>query len=215
MTEDVLLSGYVRGLFATEDELLQELRYEISRRGLPEIHISAEQGRFLQVLIAAIRGRRILEVGTLGGYSALWMARALPPDGRLLTLEIDSGRAEMAREFAARAGLDRVIEVRVGEASEAMGSLDAADPFDLVFIDADKERYPLYLEEAVRLLRPGGLIVADNAFWSGKVVDEDADDAGTRAIREFNRRLAGHPELTGTIVPMRDGLALAVYTPAS
>ena len=215
MSDDVLLSGYVRQLFAAEDEVLEELRYEISRRGLPEIHISAEQGRFLQVLLRAVAARRVLEVGTLGGYSAIWMARALPPDGRLLTLEIDPGHAAFAREFVARAGLEDRVEIRIGDAAAAMAALDAAEPFDAVFIDADKEGYPAYLEQALRLLRPGGLVIADNAFWSGRVLDEDPEEESTRAVQELNRRLAEHPHLTGTIVPMRDGLAVAVYTPAS
>ena len=214
MSDDVLLSGYVRGLFAREDEVLETLRYEISRRGLPEIHISAEEGRLLQVLLRAIGARRVLEVGTLGGYSAIWMARALPPEGRLLTLEIDPDRARFAREFAARAGLENVIEVRVGDAAEVLPTLDAGEPFDAVFIDADKERYPLYLEGALRLLRPGGLVLGDNAFWSGRVLDEDTEEESTRGMRAFNQRIADHPHLTGTIIPMRDGLAVAVYTPA-
>lgn len=215
MSDDVLLAGYVRRLFAAEDDVLEELRYEIARRGLPEIHISAEQGRLMQVLLRAVAARRVLEIGTLGGYSAIWMARALPGDGRVLTLEIDPQRAAFAREFIERAGLQDRIEVRVGEATETLAALDAAEPFDAVFIDADKERYPAYLDEALRLLRPGGLVMADNAFWSGRVLEEDPEEEGTRAVQELNRRMADHPSLVGTIIPMRDGLAVAVYTPAS
>ena len=215
MSDDVLLSGYIRGLFAAEDETLEELRYEISRRGLPEIHISAEQGRVLQVLLRAVGARRVLEIGTLGGYSALWMARALPSDGRLLSLEIDPDRAEFAREFARRAGLESLIEVRVGDAAEVLPSLDAEEPFDAVFIDADKERYPAYLEQALRLLRPGGLVIGDNALWRGRVLDEEPEEESTRAIQAFNRSLADDPRLTATILPIRDGMAVAVYTPAS
>ena len=215
MTDDVLLSGYVRALFAMEDEVLEELRYEIPRRGLPEIHISAEQGRLLQVLLRAAGARRVLEVGTLGGYSAIWMARALAPEGHLVTLEIDPARAELARAFIERAGLTDRVEVRVGDALDAMADMDASEPFDAVFIDADKERYPAYLEQALRLLRPGGLVLGDNAFWSGRVLEDDSAEASTLAMRAFNRGLAEHPDLTATIVPMRDGLAVAVYTPAS
>ena len=215
VTDEALLSGYVRRLFAAEDGVLEALRYEIPRRGLPEIQISAEQGRLLQVLLRAVGARRVLEVGTLGGYSSIWMARALPPDGRLLTLEIDPERAAFAREFIERAGLSDRIEVRVGDAGETLAALDAGEPFDAVFIDADKERYPAYLDEALRLLRPGGLVLADNAFWSGRVLDEAPEEEGTTGVRELNRRLAEHPDLLGTIIPMRDGLAVAVYTPAS
>ncbi|HUG41602.1 MAG TPA: O-methyltransferase [Longimicrobiales bacterium] len=215
MSEDVRLSGYVRGLFAPEDEILETLRYELPRRGLPEIQISAEQGRLLQVLLTAVAAERVLEVGTLGGYSAIWMARALPAGGRLVSLEIDPERAAFAREFMDRAGVGDRVEVRIGEASGIMAALEGAAPFDAVFIDADKERYPAYLDLALRLLRPGGLVMADNAFWSGRVLDDDAEEEGTRAVREFNRRMAGHPDLVGTIVPVRDGLAVAVYRPAS
>lgn len=214
-SDDVLLAGYVRSLFAPEDPLLEELRYEIPRRGLPEIHISAEQGRLLQVLLRAIGARRVLEVGTLGGYSAIWMARALPPDGHVVTLEIDPDHAAFAREFVARGGLDGAIEVVEGDALETMQALDPAHPFDAVFIDADKERYEDYLDEAIRLLRPGGLVIADNAFWSGRVLDDDPEEPGTRSVQALNRRLATDPRLFGTIIPVRDGLAVAVYTPAS
>lgn len=215
MSDDVLLSGYVRSLFAAEDAVLEALRYETSRRGLPEINISAEQGRLLQVLLRAIGARRVLEVGTLGGYSAIWMARALPPDGALRTIEIDPGRAAFAREFIAKAGLDGVIRVVVDDAARALAAFPAEEPFDVVFIDADKERYPGYLEQALRLLRPGGLVIADNAFWGGRVLEEDPEEEGTRGVRELNRRMATDPSLHGTIIPVRDGMAVAVYTPAS
>jgi len=211
----VLLSGYVRRLFAGEDEVLEELRYEISRQGLPEIYISAEVGRLLQVLLAAIGARRVLEVGTLGGYSALWMARALPADGHLLTLEIDPDRAAFARSFVSRAGLDSVVEVRVGEARAALDELvddlaaGAAEPFDAIFIDADKESYTAYLDAALELVRPGGLILADNAFRDGRVLDDDPDDA-TRGVMEYNERAASHERLATTIIPIRDGLVVSV-----
>lgn len=212
MTEpDAGLSGYVQKLFAAEDGVLQEVRAESARRGLPEISVSAEVGRLLQLLLTAIDARTVLEIGTLGGYSAIWMARSLPADGRLLTLEIDPERAEVARTFIERAGLGSVVEVRVGDAVAILPGMAAAgDRFDAVFIDADKERYPDYLEHALALVRPGGLILADNAFWSGRVLEEDGADEGTRAVQRFNRRLAEHPGLVATVIPIRDGLAAAV-----
>lgn len=210
------LAAYVMHLFAAEDEVLRELRAEIVRRGHPQIHITADEGKLLQVLLAAIGARNILEIGTLGGYSAIWMARALPPAGRLLTLEIDPQRAALARDFVARAGLEHVIEVRVGAAADLLPAVAAAgETFDACFIDADKEGYPAYLEWARRLVRPGGLILGDNAFWSGAVLEEQPADVGTRAIQEFNRRLAGALDLCSTIIPVRDGLAVAVVGPAA
>ncbi|HEX7120278.1 MAG TPA: O-methyltransferase [Longimicrobiales bacterium] len=205
------LSDYVERLFAREDALLRELREEIGRRGLPTIYISAEVGRLLQVLLAAVGARRVLEIGTLGGYSAIWMARALPPGGRVLSLEIEEAHAAVAREFAKRAGLGDVIEVRVGDALESLPAIaEAETPFDACFIDADKESYPEYLQWARRLVRPGGLILADNAFWSGRVLEPAPRDEPAAAIQRFNRELAEAEDLVSTVVPVRDGLAVAV-----
>lgn len=209
--QSVLLSGYVRELFADEGEVLEELRYETSRRDLPEIYISAEEGKLLQVLLAAMRARRVLEIGTLGGYSAQWMARALPSDGTLITLEIDPDRAEFARGFIEKAGMAEVVEVRVGDARDVMAAMveDGVEPFDAVFIDADKEPLLEYLDLSLELVRPGGLILTDNAFRSGQVLDEEpAEDA--RAVIAYNERVASDPRLISTIIPVRDGLAVSV-----
>ena len=199
--------AYIEKLFAREDEVLTALRDAMRERSLPEIYISAMEGRFLQVLLRAVNARRVLEIGTLGGYSAIWMARALPDNGRLLSLELDPARADLAREYIDRAGLSGVVEVRTGDARAILAEFDD-ERFDVCFIDADKGGYPEYLTHAVRLVRPGGLILGDNALWSGKVAAEAADD-DTRAIQEFNRRLAG-PDFVATILPIRDGLAVAV-----
>ena len=206
------LQRYVEALFAPEDPLLEELREEIGRQGLPEIYISAEVGRALQLLLRAVGARRVLEVGTLGGYSAIWMARALPAGGTLVSLEVDPERAELARRFLHRAGLGAVAEVRVGDARALLPELAAAEPgsFDAVFIDADKEGYVQYLRHARTLVRPGGLILADNAFWSGRVLEEEPESEGTRGVQAFNRALADADGLTATILPVRDGLAVAV-----
>jgi len=213
--ESVLLSGYVRGLFADEGPVLEELRYEISRQDLPEIYISAEQGRLLQVLLTTIGARRVLEIGTLGGYSALWMARALPGDGTLLTIEKDADRAAFARGFFEKAALEDVIEVRVGEAREILAELVAAlesgaeEPFDAAFIDADKEPYVEYLERSLELVRPGGLILCDNALRDGRILD-DEPDAATRGVQAYNERAATDPRLVSTVIPIRDGLVVSV-----
>lgn len=209
--QSVLLSAYVRELFADEGEVLEELRHETSRQDLPEIYISAEEGKLLQVLLAAVGARRVLEIGTLGGYSAQWMARALPSDGRLITLEIDPDRAEFARGFIEKAGMADVVEVRVGDARDVMMAMveEGVEPFDAVFIDADKEPLLEYLDLSLELVRPGGLILTDNAFRSGHVLDEEpAEDA--HAVIAYNERVASEPRLVSTIIPVRDGLAVSV-----
>jgi caffeoyl-CoA O-methyltransferase len=200
---------YISGLFGAEDELLASLREEADRTGLPPISISADEGRLLQVLLTAINARRVLEVGTLGGYSAICMARALPPGGRLLSIEIDDNHASFARKYIDRAGLAERVEVRVGRALDVLASLDG-ERFDAIFLDADKEPLPTYFEWGLRLVRPGGLIIGDNALWGGKVYGNEDMDEKTRAVREFNRRMATDPRVLGIIVPTHDGVAVAV-----
>ncbi len=200
---------YIAGLFAPEDELLASLREEADRTGLPPIAISSDEGRLLQVLLTAIRARHVLEVGTLGGYSAIWMARALPPDGHLLSLELEPAHAEFARRYVDRAGLSARVEIRVGRALDVLPSLDGRQ-FDAMFLDADKEPLPTYFDWALRLVRPGGLIIADNALWGGRVLDQDVSDPKTTAVRELNRRMATDPRVLSILVPTHDGVAVAV-----
>lgn len=200
---------YIAGLFGAEDELLASLREKADRTGLPPIAISADEGRLLQVLLTSIGARHVLEVGTLGGYSAICMGRALPPGGRLLSLEIEEKHANFARRYVDRAGLNDRIEVRLGRALDVLPSLDG-ERFDAMFLDADKEPLPTYLDWALRLVRPGGLVIADNALWGGRVYEENESDDRTRAVREFNRRLASDPRVLGIIVPTHDGVAVAV-----
>jgi predicted O-methyltransferase YrrM len=207
------LQAYVQGLFAEEDAVLEALRSEIERQGLPRIYISAEVGRLLQVLLRAVDARRVLEIGTLGGYSAIWMARALPPGGRLMTVELEEERAAFARDFVARAGLQEVIDIRVGDARAVLGELAAAgESYDAVFIDADKESYAEYLDRSLELVRPGGLILADNAFRGGRILGNQPDEA-SRGVLDYNRRAADDARLTSTIIPIRDGLAVSVVAP--
>lgn len=200
---------YIAGLFSAEDELLSALREEADRTGLPPISISADEGRLLQVLLTALGARRVLEVGTLGGYSAICMARALPPGGRVLTIEIEEKHAAFARRYIQRAELSDRIEVRVGRALDVLPALDG-ERFDAIFLDADKEPLPTYFEWALRLVRPGGLIIADNALWGGRVYDGDESDERTKGVREFNRRMSTDPRVLGIIVPTHDGVAVAV-----
>ena len=200
---------YIASLFARDDDVLAALREAADREGLPPISISAVTGRLLQILLVAVRAERVLEVGTLGGYSGIWMARALPPSGRLVTIEVDKRHAEFARRYFARAGLDPRIDLRIGRALDVLPAFDG-ERFDAIFLDADKEPLPTYFDWALRLLRPGGLLIADNALWGGRVLDPTTEDEGTRGIREFNRRMASDERVRGTIVPVGDGLAVAI-----
>lgn len=207
MSDEV--NEYITGLFAQEDDLLLDLREEAARAGLPAISVPPETARFLQVLVRAAGASRVLEVGTLGGYSAIWMARAMREGGSILSLEINPEHAAFARRYIDRAGLSQAIEVRVGAALQQLPTLDG-EKFDIVFLDADKEPLPTYLDWALRLLRPGGLVIADNTLRGGRVADPAEDDAQLRAIREFNRKLASNPRVTGLVVPIGDGVAVGV-----
>lgn len=203
------VGAYLAELFAPEDAVLRALREDASRAGLPPIAVPPETGRLLQLLLRAVRARRVLEVGTLGGYSAIWMARALEPGGRILSLEIDPAHAAFARRQIERAGLEGTIEVRVGRALDLLPTLTRGH-FDAVFLDADKEPLPTYFEWAIRLLRPRGLVIADNTLRGGRVLDPAADDPELRGIREFNRRLASDPRVTGLVIPIGDGVGVGV-----
>lgn len=210
MTGDpVALADYVRALFAPEDAALQQARSARERAGMPAIAVPPETGRFLQVLLTAIGARRVLEIGTLGGTSAIWMARAMGSIGRIVSLEIDPAHAAVARSVLADAGLGERVEIRVGRALDLLPTLAAAS-FDAAFLDADKESLPAYLEAALRLVRPGGLVIADNALRAGRVLEPESEDAGVRGVQEFNRLLARDPRITGTVVPVGDGVAVGV-----
>jgi predicted O-methyltransferase YrrM len=163
------VDAYIENRLVGEDEALSAAIRESAAAGLPAIAVSASHGKLLNLLARSIGARRILEVGTLGGYSAIWMARALPGDGRLVTLEIDPRNAEVARNNIARARLSERVEIKVGAAIDTLPTLSG--PFDMAFIDADKESNAAYFDHAVRLSRPGGIIVVDNVVRDGRVVD--------------------------------------------
>lgn len=211
------IQSFIRELFHPEDEVLQAVQQEIADRGKPQMNIGPEQGRLLQVLLAAIGARRVLEVGTFFGYSAIWIARGLPPNGRLVCLEMLEEHAQTASRFLAEAGLDEQVEVRVGPALELLPALEAEPPFDLVFLDADKGNYQAYLSWIERLLRPGGILVVDNAYWRGRLLrDEEMEQdpstaASYRGMHYVLDRLASDPRWTGTVMPYEDGLAVAVF----
>lgn len=206
--ESSRLAEYLATHFAVEDDALAAVRAGHRDADLPAIHISAEEGAILQLLIRLAGARRVLEVGTLSGYSAIWLARGLAPGGRLLTIEGDERHAAHARAAFDRAGLADRVELCCGEARDTMASLDG--PFDVIFLDADKAPLPDYLDLALRLLPVGGLLLCDNTFMDGRVADPDADDADLRGMREFNRRMANDARFTTAVIPVRDGLLAAV-----
>jgi len=207
------IDAYVEGLFVSPDEALEAALRDSRDAGLPEINVSPNEGRLLQLFAELVGARRILEIGTLGGYSAIHFARALPEDGSLLSLEINERHAEVARANVERAGLTDRVEVRVGDARELLAALteNGEGPFDLVFIDADKESYPEYLDWSLRLSRSGSLILADNTIRGGSVLDPQ--DGSARATREFNERVAAAPALLGIVLPLIreriDGITIA------
>lgn len=203
---------YIGETFSSQDSALEAALEESRRAGLPEIHVSPTQGRLMQLLVEISGSSRILEIGTLGGYSTIYLARALPGGGSVVSLELDEGHARVARSNLERAGLGGTVEVRVGDARESLAGIyeSGEGPFDLVFIDADKQGYPEYLDHALRLTRPGSLILADNAILGGAAMDDSSEEGA--GLREFNRRVAADERLSATIVPLLrervDGMAV-------
>jgi caffeoyl-CoA O-methyltransferase len=202
--------------FAAEDEGLQYALTAARQAGLPQIQISPIQGKLLQLLATACNAHKILEIGSLGGYSGIWLARALPSNGHLITLEINPVHANLVRTAFAKAGVSDRAEVRVGKALDLLPHLESEAPFDLVFIDADKPPYPQYLEWALRLTRPGSFIVADNCVRSGKAFDQPEDEA-MAGIVEYNKRIASDERLLSLLLAMdddyTDGFAISVVKP--
>ena len=210
---------YFSSNLGTEDPVLEGALARSREAGLPSIQVSPNQGRLLWLLARAIGARTVLEVGTLGGYSTIWLARALPPVGRLITLELDPRHAEVARANVAQAHLGGLVEVRVGDAAESLRALHAqgATPFDLIFIDANRAALDTYLELALRLSHPGTLVIADNVVRGGRVADADSGDADAQGIRRFTDLLGSLPHVSGTVVQTvgvkgYDGFALALVT---
>ncbi|MGW2930457.1 O-methyltransferase [Streptomyces sp. NPDC001156] len=210
------VDAYFTDLLSPADEALTAALRDSEVAGLPPINVAPNQGKLLQLLAVIQGARRILEIGTLGGYSAIWMGRALPEDGRLITLEYDAKHAEVARGNLARAGLGGITEVRVGPALESLPKLaeERPEPFDLVFIDADKVNNARYVEWALKLTRPGSLIILDNVVRAGRVTDADSEDPSVRGTRAALELMGSHPKLSGTAVQTvgtkgHDGFALA------
>ena len=208
---------YVADLFAPTDTALAAVERSIEEAGMPHISVSPTEGKLLHLLALLCNAGRILEIGTLAGYSTIWMARALPPGGRLITIEAKPAHAEVARNNLERAGLDDRVSVRVGRALDVLPELvaEGQGPFDMIFIDADKAPYAEYLEWALRLARPGTLILADNVVRGGDVLENNATDVDTVGIRRFNEALAAHAGVSSIVLQSvgargHDGMALAV-----
>ena len=208
MTQETWTSvdNYINSLFVPSDDALEAALKASSDAGLPNIQVAPNQGKMISILAQSIGAKSILEIGTLGGYSTIWLARALPPDGRLVTLESDPHHARVARENLSRAGLSGKVEVVEGP---ALANLPAvAGPFDLVFIDADKGGYAAYFDELLPRVRPNGLLLVDNTLWSGRVVDADATDGDTAAIKAFNDKVAADDRVESYLLPVGDGVTL-------
>jgi len=210
---------YVGGLLTPEDEALRAAVAASEAAGLPTIQVTATQGMLLHLIARMTGARAILEIGTLGGYSTIWMARALPADGRLVSLELNPRHAEVARANVARAGLEKVVEIRLGPALDSLRTIAAEEhgPFDLVFVDADKEAIPEYLGWALKLTRAGSVIVVDNVVRDGKVLDTSGADCSVRGVRRGFELLAGNPRVAATVVQTvgakgYDGFAIARVT---
>ena len=212
---------YITEMLVPPDAALEAALEASDAAGLPRIAVAPNQGKLLQLLARARGARRILEIGTLGGYSTIWLARALPAGGRLITLEVEPKHAEVARANIARAGLASVIDVRLGAALETLPRLAAerAGPFDLTFIDADKSNIPSYFEWALKLAAPGGLIVVDNVIRDGAVVDDASTDPSVKGVRRLNELLRAEPRVSATTIQTvgargYDGFTLAMLVGA-
>jgi predicted O-methyltransferase YrrM len=207
---------YINELFVPPDAALDTALEATADAGMPLINVAPNQGKLLYLMALTCGARAILEIGTLAGYSAIWLARALPPGGRMISLEADPRHAAVARENLARAGLADVVEVRVGRALDTLPEIAAEGrgPFDLIFIDADKPSTPEYFAWAMKLARPGSLIITDNVVRDGEVIDEGSPDPRVQGVRRFNAALAAEPRVSATVIQTvgskgYDGLAIA------
>jgi predicted O-methyltransferase YrrM len=208
---------YVNDQLVAPDPALSAALQESAAAGLPQINVSPSQGKLLQLLAQVQGARSILEIGTLGGYSTIWLARALPRDGSLISLEADAKHVDVARANIERAGMTDKVEIRFGRALDTLPRLvvENRGPFDLIFIDADKPGYPDYLAWALKLSRLGSLIIADNVVRNGEVADSASTDPGVRGVRRFIQMLAAEPRVSGTVIQTvgskgYDGFAMAV-----
>jgi predicted O-methyltransferase YrrM len=208
---------YIGNLLGVEDNALRGALKSVKDTSMPGANVSANQGKFLQMLALLNKSKKILEIGTLGGYSTIWLGRALPLDGHLLTLELEQANADIAHNNIIKAGLDPIVDIRVGKALDLLPLIEAEEigPFDMIFIDADKPPYTEYFEWALKLSRPGTVIVADNVIRGGKILCDDSADEKVRGVQRFNKMLAENKQVTATIIQTvgnkeYDGMAIAV-----
>jgi predicted O-methyltransferase YrrM len=212
------VDDYINGLVVHPDGALDAALRATADAGMPPIAVSAAQGKLLGILCLMIDARKVLEIGTLGAYSTIWLGRAVQGsggNGRVITLEIDPRHAEVARKNLANAGLDEIAEVRVGAALDTLPALDDEAPFDLVFIDADKASIPAYFDWAVKLSRPGSVVVVDNVVREGKLIDESGTDPSVEGVRRLHELLAADERVTATTIQTvgskgYDGFTIAV-----
>lgn len=210
------VDGYIEALFTPADPVLEANLADAKAAGLPAIHVSPNQGRLLYLIAKMSRAARILEIGSLGGYSTTWLARALPSSGKVVSLELDPHHAEVARRNLDRAGLSPLVEIRIGGAADSLRDLirTGIQPFDLVFIDADKVSYPTYLELSIELSHSGTVILADNVIRHGAVLADHPADANDRGAKAYNELVASHPRLESLVLPIIrhriDGMAISI-----
>jgi predicted O-methyltransferase YrrM len=211
------VDAYLTSALIAPDSILESVIKSHTDADLPPINVTPTQGKFLNLLARILHAKNILEVGTLAGYSTIWLARALPPTGKLITLEYDSKHAEVAAKNFQRASLEKIIEIRVGKALDTLPQIAAADPapFDLIFIDADKQNNPAYFRWALTLSRPGSAIIIDNVVRDGAILNSSSDDPDIRGTRQLLADLAANPRVDATALQTtdakgHDGFALAL-----
>lgn len=203
------LDHYITDLYATEDDALRAIQQSTVENDMPQISLQPHEGRLLQFLVEISRAKRAVEIGTLAGYSGTWIAQGLPDDGQLITLEVSSKHADVARQNFAAAGLTQKVEVRQGDAKQLMTALSSEGPFDFIFVDADKDSYPQYIDWAIDNLGIGGVLAYHNALGAGRVLDPGSSDYG-RNVDYCNQRIADDPSLSAYLIGVGDGLAAAL-----
>ena len=209
ITDD--LYEYIITNYAEESKIIKELYKEYEINKIPKISITPEQGKFLYVIAKMINAKKILEIGTLIGYSAIWMAEALPENGKLITVEVSEKHHRIASEFIEKTHLSKIIDIKLGRAFDIMPSLLINEaPFDMIFVDADKEKYPQYFEQSLKLLRKGGIIAMDNTLSKGRVLDNEPTKKGIIGIKNLNEIMGKSDKVDSVLIPIADGISVGV-----
>ena len=211
------IDHYISDLLAPEDQILKDTIKSLDATGLPQHSVSANQGKFLQVMMMACNAKKVLELGTLGGYSTIWLARALPIDGKIITIEVDVHHGKVAQQNIENAGLSDKVEIKIGKALNLLPQMvkEENEKFDMIFIDADKPPYTEYFKYALQLSRPGTIIILDNVIREGKVLDDNSQDEKVQGVQRLNKLLSNNENITATILQTvgakeHDGMAIAV-----